>query len=63
MNTKNFKDALAVCKTLQTEELLYLNKKIYTDEPYDLKNYYEWVTAISIELIRKDKIYSKICYN
>lgn len=62
-HSKNFKDAMDVCRNLQTEELLYLNKKITTDEPDDLKNYYDWLTAISIQLIKKDKVYSSTCYN
>lgn len=63
MDSKNFKDAMKVCRELEIGELLYFNQKIYTDEPDDLKYYYEWVTAISLQIIRKDKNHYKICYN
>lgn len=63
MDSKNFKDAMKACRELEIGELLYFNQKIYTDEPDDLKYYDEWVTAICLQLIRKDGNYFTICYN
>ena len=63
LQSKNFKNAMDVCGNFEIEELLCLNKKIRTGKLDDLKNYYDWLTAISIHVIKKDKVYSSICYN
>ena len=62
MKSRNFKKAMAICRSLEIQELLYFNTQIHND-PDHVKYYDEWITAISLQLMKKDKSYYKICYN